>query len=156
MEDIFEKAAEIDHNNTKRIGIVGQPGIGKSTLCKSIVEMVLNSTILRDVKYVFFILLRHIRTHNSPTALLKFITRTCNISWTHDATQDHALLRKINESNDVLFVLDGFDECKISHDEITQESDLLAIDDEATPLHFIKCLLRGDIFPNSIVLMTSR
>ena len=156
MDQIFQRASE--NNNTKRIGIVGQPGIGKSTLCKSLVTS--SSRLLPNhVQFVFFMLLRHVKSHNTASSLLRFITRACNIPWRQDDltnTDDLLLLEMINSSPDVMFILDGLDECRVPPDELSTESDALSLHDKATPFQFIKALLRGDIFSQATVLLTSR
>ena len=158
LDKLFEKAEEHAKKFNYRpgkIGIIGQAGIGKTTLSKMLVSQVCDGLILPQTKYIFHISLREV-DYTASTSLLKFLTLNSHTSWNESDSVNYAVLKQIHESKDILFVFDGFDEIKASTDEFEKVSAPLQFYSIAKPIHFIKHILSGNLFPNSKVVVTSR
>ena len=69
-----EKARETQRNI---VGIIGQPGVGKSTLTKNILEKLVNNELPEyDADYLFLVKLRDCQ-YNKETNLHSFLTHDC-------------------------------------------------------------------------------
>ena len=120
----------------KTILIEGAPGIGKTVLAKKIACCWAKKELLTDVKVLFLLFLRDPELHNitTPVKLIQYMSGNCfNDEEAENCVQQ---IRRLQ----VAIVMDGFDECPI---ELRKNS-------------FIANLLKGRIFNNSIVVLTSR
>ena len=120
----------------KFILIEGAPGIGKTVLAKNIAYCWAKKELLTDVKVLFLLFLRDPEIHNikAPIELIQYMSgKRFNEEEAENCVQQ---IRRLQ----VGIVMDGFDEYPI---ELRRNS-------------FIANLLKGKVFHNSIVVLTSR
>ena len=137
------------HSNV--VGILGQAGSGKSTLAKTILNMVVGEH-LYGVNLIFYFQFRDIN-YNDKTNLLKFLSPTLTSDWMKDEQRRDAVLKQIQDSNQVIIIMDGLDETKI---EFTRNHHQISIYDETTAEVFIMNILQGTILENAKKLVFSR
>ena len=142
---------QLAHGNV--VAVIGQAGIGKTTLTKLLVQKVLCEG-LYDAEYVFYLRFRDIDYRKNMT-FLQFLTN--NSPFANDVAKEDLkqLLKKLSESNNVCVVCDGFDESVVK-----RKSKLLqgkcTIFDKVKAETFIKHLLCGNLLPKAKKLFTSR
>lgn len=141
---------QLIHGNI--VGIIGQAGIGKTTLTKTLVSKMLNKG-LYDAEYVFFVQFRNV-DYEKTTNFLEFITNDSSICETFNEEEQNTLLRMLDSSEKVGIVLDGFDEANIT--ESFELFPKCSIYDTKKAETFIKNLLTGNILPRAKLLITSR
>jgi len=143
-----EKRFLVRHGNL--VVISGQPGIGKSTLTKHMVEKMWKSS-LNNPDIVFFIRFRDV-DYTSETDLLQFLAPfVTDIPAKEDRIK---IMKKIVESDRVFIIMDGLDEATI--DPKMNQPESYQIETIATAERFIQNLIAGNILPHSKKLITSR
>ena len=139
------------------IGVVGQAGIGKTTLTKMLVKEVLNAADNFGFEYVFYLSFRHLNSVNKKINLLQFLMPN-NSGFCDNENSDLVadLLEKLNQNEKVLIVMDGFDEAS---KKVMNQHDLLPgvdVTDEKDVQTFIQHIFCGHILPKAKKLITSR
>ena len=135
---VTKSIADIFTSVFKSILIEGAPGIGKTVLTKEISYHWANDKILIGMK-LFLLVIRHPTLH--PVNSVKGLVNYLNNDYLSDSEAEIAAdeLRR-SKGSDVVFVLDGYDECPPD-----------------SPLkEFIDKLIRGICLPNCMVVITSR
>ena len=144
---------EAKENDFFRLGntvaLIGQAGIGKTSLSKTILNRVLKDRLF-DVDYVFYLQFRGVN-FKLNTNLLSFLG--VDLPWAQEKLRRKAVLAKLAKSSHILIIFDGFDEAVL--DPSTPCKDISPWE-EAKPEIFIKNLLNGSIFPLAKKLITSR
>ena len=132
--------------------IIGEPGIGKSSLAKRIVrEMLAEEDPLFNPDVVFFIRFRDVDYENK-TDLLQFLDP--NAEETYPKRKDRMkILEKLKELHNVYIIMDGLDEANI---ELKSNASKFSIQSYKTAARFIENLWNGNILPDSKKLVTSR
>ncbi|XP_076812212.1 uncharacterized protein LOC143459118 [Clavelina lepadiformis] len=155
------------HNS---IGIVGQAGIGKTTLSMHLTKSLLdagsrnttskqNKKINKKFDYVFFIQFRKMNFKTSYKTLLHFLLLSSSVNnWkNHSGNNDKLLLQYLNgdESSkpSVILIMDGFDEA-IFRD--LKSAPLVTLFQEATAEDFIKNIISGHLLGHAVKFITSR
>ena len=133
--------------------IIGEPGIGKSSLAKRIVrEMLADENPLFNPDVVFFIRFRDVDYENK-TGLLQFLDpkaeETCP-----KIEDRRKILEKLKELHNVYIVMDGLDEANIELKP--NASKFSSIHSYKTAAEFIEDLWNGNILPHCKKLVTSR
>ena len=146
-----KKKFQLIHGNA--VGIVGQAGIGKSTLSKLLVREILE-TDLFDAEFVFYLRFRNLN-YMKEMNLLQFLTNDSPLSNTLTKEDVKLLLTRLNENDNVCLVLDGFDESSVSGKSKPIKGKC-SIYDSANAETIIKHLLNGDLLPRAKKLITSR
>ena len=134
--------------------LIGEAGIGKSTLSKVLVQKMLDNTNpLYGAEIVFYIKFRDI-DYSKTTDLLDFLTQGSSICQNYTNAQRKQILEAIlNCGNGVCIVMDGLDEAIIKSKKYRPE---YTIHSQATPEGFLKNLVDGKLLPRSRLIITSR
>ena len=171
VEELFVKAKEsAEHESSKKdfgnpktkehfikvhsnvVGILGQAGCGKSTLAKTILNKVVGKEHFHGVDSIFYFQFRNIN-YNDKTNLLKFLSPTLATDWiTINKERRYAVLKQIQDSNNTIIIMDGFDEAKID----TRNYHDVSVNDEDFAEIFIMNILKGTILENAKKLVFSR
>ena len=133
---INSKKAATDDEPLKFILIEGAPGIGKTVLAKKIVYLWAKRELLTDVSILFLLFLRDplLQDVTTPKQLIQYLSNRCL-----DEEQLKNCVDQIKELK-VGIVMDGFDEYPIKQRKKS----------------FIADLIKGKVFYNSIIVLTSR
>ena len=134
------------------IALIGQAGIGKSTLTKSILNKILEKDLF-GIKYPFHLQFRDL-DYMQDTNLLSFLAQTLPLPWINNPERRDAVLTALSMRNDIILIMDGFDEAII--DASTTSIPTTNLYATARPEVFIKSILRGTIFGNAKKIITSR
>ena len=138
--------------HSRRIGIIGQAGSGKTTLTKTILNKVVNDGLYSS-EFVFYLKLRDV-DYNAETNLLSFLSPSLALPWLSDNQRRNAVLDSLAANKNVFIIFDGLDEIENFNDASTNHEINLYKQDK--PLVFIKHLLRGKLLPYANVMITSR
>ena len=133
--------------------VVGEPGIGKSSLAKRIVrEMLAEEDPLFNPDVVFFIRFRDVDYENK-TGLLQFLDPKAEE--TYPKIEDRRkIVEKLKKLHNVFIIMDGLDEANIElKSNASKVSNILSC---KTAARFIEDLWNGNILPDSKKLVTSR
>ena len=146
-----DKKKDVDLNSNI-VGVIGQAGIGKTTLTKTILNEIVDKKLF-NCSYVFYLQLREV-DYAEETNLLSFLAKTLSLPWINEPKRREAVVKELSTRYDVILIMDGFDEADID------DASLLISN---TNLHqiakaevFIKNILRGTIFSNAKKIITSR
>ena len=132
------------------IAVIGQAGIGKSTLTKSILKQILEKDLF-GINYPFYLQFRDI-DFTQDTNLLSFLAQTLSLSWINNPERRDAVLTALSLRSDVILIMDGFDEAIVDASTIPTTN----LHATVKPEVFIKNILRGEIFGNAKKIVTSR
>ena len=131
------------------VGLIGQAGIGKTTLSKIILNRVLNDGLF-DAEYVFYLQFRAVNFKQN-TNLFSFLD--VDLPWTHKKSRRRAVLAKLAKNRRIVMIFDGFDEADLDPSTPCKK---ISPWEEDKPETFIKNLLNGSILPLAKKLITSR
>ena len=167
VDNLFAKATEYVTSTIKRqylddaarendisrlgntVALIGQAGIGKTSLSKTILNRVLKDRLF-DADYVFYLQFRGVNFKQN-TNLLSFLG--VDLPWAQEKSRRKAVLAKLARSSHIVMIFDGFDEAVL---DPSTPCNNISPWEEAQPEAFIKNLLNGSIFPLAKKLITSR
>ncbi|CAK8689295.1 unnamed protein product [Clavelina lepadiformis] len=172
MQDLFQRAksqAETEapqepesreiylRNHGNCVGVIGQAGIGKTTLTKMFTKVVLDESILQH-DYIFYIPIRNVNFETTqpnlqPKNVLEFLVTSSGCELAHTEESDKEILKRLESNPNVVLVLDGLDEAPI---DWSKHSPKVSMYKSATAEAFLKNLLNGKIFPQARKIVTSR
>ena len=144
-----EKKYITTHGNW--VGISGQAGIGKTTLTKQLLEKVLKKEML-DIDFLFYVSLKKV-DYEEKISVLQFLLTNLDSCWEHDCALDKEILKRLEESDNVMIIFDGLDEATI---ELGKQCPNANIHAEKTPEILLKNILNGNILRKAKKLITSR
>ena len=142
---------QLVHGNI--VGLVGQAGIGKSTLSKLLVREILQNN-LYETEFIFYLHFRDLN-YKKEMNLLQFLTNDSTFSNNLSKKHRKKLLTKLEENENVCIILDGFDESVVSGKSKPIEGKCSVFDSVKAEIT-IKHLLNGDLLPKAKKLFTSR
>jgi len=152
-EKLFEYA---DESEESFLGVVGEPGVGKTHLSKVLLRYQAKNCSQDDNLYLFLVKFRDMDTTKN-VSVLEFLVKPLVSGWRFDDQSDEALLGLINDSPNVYIVVDGLDE---GDDELYNKpldpALRMGLYEQATPDVIIKNLFAGNILPKAKKLVTSR
>ena len=137
------------------VGVIGQAGVGKSTLVKDLFYRNVSDERLYKTDFVFCVKLRDFfdKTEINLFQFLMGNTAYNSLQWMKDSVIRKDVLKLLSESESVCILLDGLDEADI---DFTHKKLEVNINDQNSPEHYILGLLSGQILPNAKKLITSR
>ena len=132
--------------------ISGQPGIGKTTLTKCMLDNMWNAELFQ-ADIVFFIRFRKV-DYQEESDFLQFLAPGLhNIIEVKDRK---SILKRLEKRDNVFILMDGLDEANIDPKMRSFKSCNIHSKNVYTAERFIQNLLAGEILPNSKKLITSR
>ena len=135
------------------VGVIGQAGVGKSTLSMILLSCILKEN-LYNADYIFYVKLRDL-SDNKKLTLLHFLFNNITSVLIAEINCPKDFLKHLSVSNSVVIILDGFDEIEMT--ELGSYSDIkFNIHAEELPLHFTLGLINGEILPKAKKIITSR
>ena len=141
------------------VGVIGQAGVGKSTLMKDLFYRNITSERLYKADFVFHLKLRDFfgKTEINLFQFLMGKAAYNSFEWIKDSVIRKEVLKLLSESESVCILLDGLDEADIDATHLDEESKIeFDINSENSPELFILGLLSGQIFPKAKKVITSR
>jgi len=169
-ENLFREARK---RNQNFIGIIGEPGVGKTVFIKSLLQhqapvsksagnntvlgalcKLLRSFFSSDPKpFLFYVPFKRM-DFTRKTSVFHFLVTPLISDWVFNDEQDKALLGLLTELPNVYIATDGLDE---GRDELFSASvKFMNLYDHETPDVIVKNLFAGHILPNAVKLVTSR
>ena len=142
---------QLVHGNI--VGLVGQAGIGKSTLSKFLVREILEKN-LYEAEFIFYLHFRDLN-YKKKMNLLQFLSNDSTFSNNLSKNDRKLLLTKLEENENVCIILDGFDESVVSGKSKPIKGKCSVFDSVKAEIT-IKHLLNGDLLPKAKKLFTSR
>ena len=139
------------HGNV--VGVMGQAGVGKSTLSMILLKRVLEEN-LYNADYIFYVKLRDF-IDNKKMNLLHFLFNNITSVLMKEINSPENFLQHLFDSDSVVMILDGFDEIEIT--ELSSYSEIeFNMHAEESLLYFTLGLLKGEILPKGKKIITSR
>ncbi|XP_078493712.1 NACHT, LRR and PYD domains-containing protein 12-like [Ciona intestinalis] len=145
--------AEYIRRHANIVGVVGPPGVGKSTLSKMMVKHILELELLPDTEYLFFIYVKDINFDTQMTPL-EFLITNSRISVNYNEEESKALIKWIHNNPNVVILFDGLDEA--STKEFAMISHVCKLDGKSKPVDIMKNLFNFTLLPNAKIVVTSR
>ena len=139
------------------VGIIGQPGVGKSTLMKNLLHRNVTDERLYEADFIFCVKLRNFYD-KIQINLLQFLMGNAaydSLDWIKDSVIREEILKLFLKSESICILLDGFDEANISSPK-EQSSINLDMLGQKSPEHFVLGLLSGKVLPKAKKLISSR
>ena len=137
------------------VGILGEAGMGKTTLLTSVLEEILNENANPyNAECVFYLKFEELN-YVSETTFLHFLTSSSIPSrFTEHQTMMKKFLDELNENDHVCVIMDGFDHADLRSDFARVSK--LNINDRAVPKDFLGNLMQGKILIKAKKIISSR
>ncbi|CAK8689584.1 unnamed protein product [Clavelina lepadiformis] len=139
------------HGNV--VGVIGQAGIGKTTLTKLLTKAILEGDLDIQAQYIFHIAFRNV-DFTVEFNLLELLLMSSLCEWEHDDESDFKILHHLNQCENLVLIFDGFDEAAINHPKRLAPN--VSLTRRSTAETLIKNILSGRLLPRAKKLVTSR
>lgn len=142
-----------EHGNT--VGVMGQPGSGKTTLAKMWCSEALAGQIFENATMVLLLFVRNVN-FSKPMNCLQFLLPPEVYKWCHGykPIDANSILEKLDQDPGIVFVIDGLDEANVSNMYVQARE--VSYDETAEPLAFLLNLMSGKLFPLAKKIFTFR
>ena len=141
------------------VGIIGQAGVGKSTLMKNLLYRIVTNEQLYNADFVFYVKLRDF-FDKTKINLFQFLMGNAaydSLEWIKDSAICKGVFKRLLQSESICILLDGFDEAGINSTYFKENVKIkFDVYGQNFPEHYILGLLNGEILPNAKKLITSR
>ena len=134
------------------VGVIGPAGIGKTSLTKKLLRQIIDEGLFES-SYVFYLQFREL-DYDKETNLINFLAKSLSVTWINNLPRRNAVINELSSRNDVILIMDGFDEAVIDVSSSTVPK--IAVHDNAKPEIFLKNILKGNILENFKKVITSR
>ncbi|XP_078494019.1 NACHT, LRR and PYD domains-containing protein 14-like [Ciona intestinalis] len=145
--------AEYIRRHANIVGVVGPPGVGKTTLSKMMVNQILKHEFLPDTEFSFFIKVKDI-DFNKETTLLEFLTTNSRVKVNYTEEESKALITFLHNNPNVAIFFDGLDEA--STKAFAMISHVCKLDGKSKPVDIMKNLFNFTLLPKAKIVVTSR
>ena len=166
-QDIFlSESDRSDDMNPKSVLVTGKAGIGKTLYCQKIIRDWADNKLFQpqsnrnvpDFKFAYLLTFRQLNLLGDERVTLREILNRSSVLDEHSNIDDSLFEYIVDHSEDVLIILDGFDEYSkksfISRDLDDQYPN--SIQDKMPIAALCAKLIKGKILKDSVVMITSR
>ena len=166
-QDIFlSESDRSDDMNPKSVLVTGKAGIGKTLYCQKIIRDWADNKLFQpqsnrnvpDFKFAYLLTFRQLNLLGDERVTLREILNRSSVLDEHSNIDDSLFEYIVDHSEDVLIILDGFDEYSkksfISRDLDDQYPN--SIRDKMPIAALCAKLIKGKILKDSVVMITSR
>ena len=155
-----------DEMNPKSVIITGKAGIGKTVFCQNLIRDWADNKLFQpqsnrnvpDFKFAYLLTFRQLNLLGDERVTLREILNRSSVLDEHSNIDDSLFEYIVDHSEDVLFILDGFDEYSkknfISRDLDDQYPN--STQDKMPIAALCAKLIKGKILNDSVVMITSR
>ncbi|XP_022794539.1 NACHT, LRR and PYD domains-containing protein 3-like [Stylophora pistillata] len=167
-QEIFASDTDCEEEkNPKTVLVTGKAGIGKTLFCQKLIrdwadnklfQSQTNSVKLPDFKFAFLLTFRQLNLLGDDSVTLKDILIRSSVLDDNSNIDDSLFEYIVHHSEEVLIILDGFDECsKQSFIASNLDEQYPNIAQEEMPVAALCAkLIKGKILKDSFVMITSR
>lgn len=142
------------------VGVLGEAGVGKTTLIKELLRRVVSHERLNKAEFIFHVKLRTFfdKTKINLFQFLMGNTACDSFNWMMDSKISIEVLKLLSQNESVCILLDGFDEANIdlNHFEKQLSDNSFEIFGVKIPEYFVLGILSGKILPKAKQFITSR
>ena len=135
--------------------VTGQAGIGKTTLTKMMVKLILDGEVLPETNYLIYIKIRKI-DFEIKVDIVDFLKTFAGFDESRSDIDalSYEDFKKLNDSSRVTFLFDGLDEANTS--KMNLEPPSWSPSAPTCPSVIVRNIMQGNIFPRAKKLWTSR
>ncbi|XP_038662630.1 nucleotide-binding oligomerization domain-containing protein 2 isoform X2 [Scyliorhinus canicula] len=149
LEDIFGPDG-VSNKDADTVLITGEAGSGKSTSLQQMQQLWATKRAFQSFTFIFAFSCRRLNFIDQPISFKMLLFEHC--CWPDDQ-QDDVLQYILDHPEEIMFMLDGFDEFKL---QFTDEEKHCSPTKPTTALNLIFNLLQGNLMKNTKKVMTSR
>jgi len=147
---LFDEASK---QNQNFVCVIGEPGIGKSFLVKTMLKHFVAANDESGGPFVFLLLFRRM-DFKSDITVFQFLVNSLLPNLSLSEKEEEMMLNKLNDMTNVYIFADGLDEA--SDELFTNDIKDVRLHGRAKPDMIVKALFCGKILRNSKKLVTSR
>nr|XP_058964301.1 NACHT, LRR and PYD domains-containing protein 1a allele 4-like [Pocillopora verrucosa] len=156
----------IDEEDPESVLVTGKAGIGKTLFCQKLIRDWADNKLFRsranaevpDFKFAYLLTFRQLNLLGDDPVTLKDILNRSSVLDDHSNIDDSILEHILHHSEEVLIIIDGYDECS-QREYIASDSDEKYPNNakEKMPVAALCAkLIKGKILRGSVVMITSR
>ena len=166
-QEIFTSSTDRnEETNPKSVLVTGKAGIGKTLFCQKLIRDWAEDKLFKsqtnaqvpDFKFAYFLTFRQLNLFRDERVTLREFLNCCSLLDDHSNIDDHLFEYIVNHPEEVLIIIDGFDEYS-QQDFITKNLDDRYPNNakEEMPVAALCAkLIKGKILRGSVVMITSR
>ena len=166
-QDIFlSESDRNDEMNPKSVIITGKAGIGKTVFCQNLIRDWADNKLFQpqsnrnvpDFKFAYLLTFRQLNLLGDKRVTLREILNRSSVLDEHSNIDDSLFEYIVDHSEDVLIILDGFDEYSKQNFIVSDLDDQYpnSAQDKMPIAALCAKLIKGKILKDSVVMITSR